>query len=60
VQESNKALRLTFQNSITVIKDADMAAEMTEYSKQSVLVQSATSMLAQANASSQFILSLFR
>ena len=33
----------------SVIRDADMAKEMTDYSKYNVLAQSAQSMLAQAN-----------
>lgn len=40
------------------IRDADMAEEMVEFTKNQVLVQSGTAMLAQANAQSQSILRL--
>ena len=40
------------------IRDVDMAAEMVEFSKNNILSQSGTAMLAQANAMSQNILSL--
>lgn len=42
------------------IRDTDMAAEMTEYSKNNVLTQAATSMLAQANSQSQNVLSILQ
>src|SRR5436305_1078172 len=42
------------------IKDVDMAAEMVEYTKLQVLQQAGTSVLAQANQSSQGVLSLLR
>ena len=42
------------------INDTDMAAEMTEYTQKNVLVQAATSMLAQANEKPQQILSLLQ
>ena len=40
------------------IRDTDMAQEMTSFSKSQILVQAGTSMLAQANQSSQSILKL--
>jgi flagellin len=40
------------------IRDADMAAEMVEYTKQAILTQSGTAMLAQANAKTQTVLQL--
>lgn len=40
------------------IRDLDMAAEMTEFTKNNILVQAATSMLAQANAAPQGVLKL--
>ncbi len=43
----------------SVIKDVDMAAEMTSFTKNQILVQAGTSMLAQANSSPQLVLSLF-
>lgn len=42
------------------IRDVDMAAEMTEYTRNNILVQAATSMLAQANQAPQNVLSLLR
>lgn len=42
------------------IMNADMAKEQVEASKYSILQQTATAMLAQANAAPQFVLSLFR
>jgi flagellin len=40
------------------IRDTDMAAEMTNYTKTSILQQAAQSMLAQANQSTQGVLTL--
>jgi flagellin len=40
------------------IRDADMAAQMVEYTKNIILVQSATAMLAQANTKPQSVLQL--
>src|SRR5690606_11667488 len=40
------------------IKDADMAAEMTNFTKNQILVQAGTSMLAQANSVPQNVLKL--
>lgn len=48
------------QNSESTIRDADMAKEMTEYTKNNVLLQAAQSMLAQANQNSSAVLSLLR
>ncbi len=42
------------------IRDTDMAAEMTNYTKTSILQQAAQSMLAQANQSTQGVLSLIQ
>lgn len=44
----------------SVIRDADMAAEMTSFTKYQILQQAGTAMLAQANASAQNVLSLLR
>ena len=44
----------------STIRDADMAKEMTEYTKNNVLMQAAQSMLAQANQSSSNVLSLLQ
>lgn len=42
------------------IRDTDMASEMTKYTQQNVLTQAAQSMLAQANAQPQNVLSLLQ
>ena len=42
------------------IRDADIASEMVEYTKDQILLQSATAMLAQANSNSQNVLSLLK
>jgi flagellin len=46
------------QSAESRIRDTDMADEMTRYSKESILQQAATSMLAQANQATQGALSL--
>ena len=48
------------QASESTIRDADMAKEMTEYTKNNVLLQASQSMLAQANQSSSNVLSLLQ
>jgi len=42
------------------IRDTNMAAQMVEYSKDNILMQSATAMLAQANQKNQSVLQLLR
>lgn len=42
------------------IRDADMAAEMTSLTRHQIMVQAGTAMLAQANSTSQSVLSLLR
>ena len=46
--------------SVSAIKDADMAAEMANFTKNKILTQAGTSMLAQANQAAQNVLTLFR
>ena len=48
------------QSSNSVIRDADMAKEMTAYTKNNVLLQAAQSMLSQANQNSSSVLSLLK
>ena len=48
------------QGAESTIRDADMAKEMTEYTKNNVLQQAAQSMLAQANQTSSGVLSLLQ
>ena len=42
------------------IRDVDMAKEMMEFTKQNILQQAATAMLAQANQAPQSVLQLLR
>ncbi len=62
--ESNlRNLRIAEQNltaSESMIRDTDMAKEMSEFTRNQILVQAGTSMLAQANQSPQIVLSLFQ
>ena len=48
------------QASESTIRDADMAKEMTAYTKHNVLTQSAQAMLAQANQATQSVMTLLR
>ena len=54
----------TYQENLTAsesrIRDVDMASEMTAYTKNNILQQAGTSMLAQANQAPQNVLSLLR
>jgi len=49
-----------FSASESVIRDVDMAAEMVNFTRNQILLQAGTSMLAQANMSTQGVLSLMR
>ncbi len=51
-------MRQNIQSSESTIRDADFASETTEFTRNQILVQSGVAMLAQANASSQSVLSL--
>lgn len=48
------------QSAESVIRDVDMAAEMTTFTKNQILLQAGTAMLAQANMAPQGVLSLFQ
>ena len=48
------------QSAESRIRDTDMAEEMVEYSKNNILTQAGQSMLAQANQSTQGVLSLLQ
>jgi len=55
-------LQITVENltaSESVIRDVDMAAEMTTFTKHQIFMQAGTAMLAQANMAPQNVLSLF-
>jgi len=51
---------VNFSASESAIRDVDMASEMVNFTKSQIMMQAGTAMLAQANTSSQNILSLFR
>ncbi len=56
-------LQITIENfsaSESVIRDVDMASEMVNFTKNQILLQAGTAMLAQANMSSQGVLSLMK
>lgn len=56
-------LAITLENltaAESTIRDVDMAMEMTNFTKNQILVQAGTSMLAQANMNPQLVLSLFK
>ena len=63
LQYTSKNLTLESENvtaASSVICDADMAKEMTAYTKNNVLLQASQSMLAQANQNSSSVLSLLK
>ncbi len=64
VLESNvRSLNITRENVIvteSTIRDLDVAAEMTQFTKLQILSQAGLAVLSQANQSSQNVLSLFR
>lgn len=63
LQSNLRNLRIASQNLTAAesqIRDTDMAKEMSEFTKEQILVQAGTSMLAQANKMPQIMLSLFR
>jgi flagellin len=56
-------LSVSIENKVaseSIIRDVDMAAEMSNFTKNQILVQAGTSMLAQANLAPQNVLSLIR
>ena len=62
LQYSYSNLSVTIENvqaAESVIRDVDMAAEMTMFTKNQILLQAGTAMLAQANMAPQVVLSLF-
>ena len=63
LEETVKGLDIGAENlqaSESRIRDTDMAEEMVEFTKDQVLSQAGTAMLAQANQASQNVLSLLR
>jgi flagellin len=59
-QENLKTKIANFSAAESVIRDVDMAEEMTKFSKNNVLAQAGTAMLAQANQQGQGVLQLLR
>ncbi len=47
-------------NTLSAVKDTDMALEMSEFTKSKIMVQAGTAMVSQANISSQDVMNLFR
>lgn len=63
MEHAAKGLMTAYENiqsSESRIRDADMAETMVDFTKNQILVQSGTAMLAQANAKSQGVLQLLR
>lgn len=59
-QENVKTSIINISAAESTIRDVDMAEEMSRFSKLQILQQAGTAMLAQANSSSQNVLSLLR
>ena len=63
MENTAKALNLSYENMMAAdsrIRDADMAAEMVEFTKNQILVQSGVAMLSQANAQPQLVVKLLQ
>lgn len=63
IEYAQSNLKTSIQNfsaAESVIRDVDMAEEMTKFSKNNILAQAGTAMLAQANQSAQGVLQLLR
>jgi flagellin len=61
MENTTNALQLSYENMMAAdsrIRDADMAAEMVEFTKNQILVQSGVAMLAQANAKPKLMIGL--
>jgi flagellin len=62
LENTEKALAVTYENMMSAdsrIRDADMAVEMVEFTKDQILVRTSAAMLAQANTKPQLIMKLF-
>jgi flagellin len=60
-ETAQKGVAIAWQNlqaAESIIRDSDMASLMVDYTKDSILTQSSTAMLAQANAKTQSVLQL--
>jgi flagellin len=63
MENTTRSLSLSYENMLAAdsrIRDTDMAAEMVEFTKNQILVQSGVSMLVQANNKPQLILKLLQ
>ena len=63
MENTAKSLNLSYENMMAAdsrIRDADMAAEMVEFTKNQILVQSGVAMLSQANSRPQLIVKLLQ
>jgi flagellin len=63
IETATENVRTTVQNfsaAESTIRDLDMAEEMTKFTKNQILVQAGTAMLAQANQNGQSVLTLLR
>jgi len=63
MENTVKSLDLSYENMLAAdarIRDADMAVEMVEFTKNKILVQSGTAMLAQANQKPELVLNLLK
>lgn len=63
IETATENVKITVQNfaaAESTIRDLDMAEEMTSFTKNQILVQAGTAMLAQANQSGQSVLTLIR
>ena len=58
--ELNSASKANFESAASVILDVDVAQESTQLARWNTLVQAGTSMLAQANSTTQTVLSLLK
>ena len=56
----NSASKANFESAASTILDVDVAQESTQLARWNTLVQAGTSMVAQANATTQNVLSLLR
>jgi len=62
LENTVKALTQTYENMMSAdsrLRDADMAAEMVEFTKDRILVQTSAAMVAQANTKPKLIMKLF-
>ncbi len=59
-QDNDNTASVNLQASESAIRDLDVGAETTQYTKLQILVQVGTSVLAQANSNAQSVISLFR